>query len=139
MMKKLFLICLFLLGLNANPINYKADITAKQAFKMLQNDKNILFLDIRTKYEYDKGHPKGSVLLPLFFLKNGQRVLNNNFIQEVYKASGNNLNRKIILICHSGSRTKYAAKALAKQGFTEVYNILYGYLARGGWMDSKIP
>lgn len=116
---------------------YKADINAMQAYEMQK--KGVLLVDVRTKREYAFSHPKDAVLVPVFFEKNGQRVYNNNFIEQVEYALGGDSDKPIMLICRSGSRTKYAANILADNGFGNVYNVVYGFATKGGWLDSRLP
>ncbi len=57
----------------------------------------------------------------------GKRRLNPNFVKEVTDYVKGDKNRKIILICHTGSRSAKAAKLLSENGFTNVYDIEGGF------------
>ena len=114
---------------------YKDDINSTQAFNMQQKD--ALIIDVRTKREFQTLRAKDSINIPVFFEKKGQRVFNQQFLQEVYLGIGKNINKKIILICRSGSRTKLAANLLAHNGFSNVYNIKNGFSY--DWMKVKLP
>ena len=124
---------------NANSKLYKGDLDANSAYKMIQKEANILFIDVRTKREYSANHAKGSLLIPVFFEKNGKRVFNEEFVKQIKKAVKDKLDKKIVLICRSGSRSRYASNLLAKEGFSSVYNVLSGMDARGGWRESNLP
>lgn len=114
---------------------YKDDITAIEAYTMQQQ--GVLLIDIRTKREYRKLHPKDAINIPLFFEKKGQRVYNKNFLQNIYDTVNKDLNKKIVLICRSGSRTILGSNLLAHNGFTNVYNVKYGF--QFDWIKIKLP
>ena len=142
-MKKTLLILVFLtLTLFANgKIDYrtakiyKDDISSNMAFSMQQE--GALLIDVRTKPEFNNLRAKGSVNIPIFYAKNGQRVFNKNFLNEIYEVSNKNLDKRIILICRSGSRTKLASNLLAEQGFTNVYNVKHGF--QYDWLKVTLP
>ena len=114
---------------------YKMDINSTQAYKMQQKDS--IIIDVRTKREFQTLRAKDSINIPLFFEKKGQRVFNQQFLQEIYLSVNKKLNKKIILICRSGSRTKLAANLLAHNGFSDVYNIKNGFAY--DWTKVNLP
>ena len=128
-----------LFAYNSDSKAYKGDLDAKHAYEMMQESSNMVFIDVRTKKEFNDHHAKNAISIPIFMAKNGKRALNPNFVQEVKKAINNKLDQKVILICRSGSRSKYAANLLAQNGFSNVYNILNGTDAPDGWSDSNLP
>jgi len=73
-----------------------------------------LIIDVRTKGEYQSGHIKGSINIPL-------NVLSDN-ISKLKK------DKAIITCCASGMRSASAKGILKSSGFTEVHN-------GGGWMS----
>ena len=113
------------------------NINSKIAYEMQK--KGALLIDVRTEKEFNYAHAKGATLIPIFFEQFGQRVENREFVKQITKLVKNNKDRKILLICRSGSRTKYASQLLAGSGFTQVNNILYGFATRGGWYDLGLP
>lgn len=114
---------------------YKEDISSSTAYKMQQ--KGALLIDVRTKVEFEESRAKNSINIPIFKDQNGKRVFNKVFLNEVYQASNKNLNKKILLICRSGSRTKVASNILAQQGFENIYNIQYGF--QYDWLKVGLP
>ena len=76
--------------------------------------KGAQIIDVRTKEEYQHGHIKGSVNIPL-------QGLSNN-ISKIKK------NKPIITCCASGMRSESAKRFLKSHGFSEVYN-------GGGWIS----
>lgn len=83
----------------------------KPNFKQLLNDGAII-VDVRTPQEYDAGHIKGSMNIPLDIIPNKAHDLKNR-------------NKAVITVCRSGARSAMAADTLKKVG-VEAYN-------GGGW------
>lgn len=81
-------------------------ISPSQAYTLLKNDKNVTLLDVRTQEEFAQEHIQGAILIPL-------QVLNENIskLQSVKE-------QKIIVYCHSGSRSVTASRILVKNGFS---------------------
>ena len=73
-----------------------------------------VIVDVRTKGEYQSGHIKGSINMPL-------QTLSQN-IGKLKK------DKVIITCCASGMRSASARGILKSNGFTQVYN-------GGGWMS----
>jgi phage shock protein E len=73
-------------------------------------------IDVRTKQEYQGGHIKGSVNIPL-----------NELSSKIGKLKKD---KPIITCCASGMRSASAKSTLKSSGFTEVHN-------GGGWMSLK--
>jgi len=72
-----------------------------------------IILDVRTKGEYDGGHVKGSINIPLQTL--------NTQLSKLQK------DKVIITCCASGSRSSVAKRILQSNGFEQVHN-------GGSWM-----
>jgi phage shock protein E len=66
-------------------------------------------VDVRTPAEFQAGHIKGAVNIPLNTIESG--------IQAVH---GINKDSQILLYCRSGRRSALARKLLAQQGFRHV-------------------
>ena len=87
-------------------------------FRSLLNE-GATIIDVRTKGEYQQGHIKGSVNIPL-----------NNLANHYSKIKKD---KPVITCCASGMRSASAKSLLRSNGFSEVHN-------GGGWMrlQSKI-
>lgn len=81
-----------------------------------------VMLDVRTVEEYNEGHIKGAVLIPVQVL--AERLA------EVPK------NKQVYIYCHSGVRSARASKLLAKHGFTNIENVVGGFEA---WKAAGYP
>ncbi len=83
-------------------------ITAEDAKKIMDSDENIVILDVREQDEYDAGHIANSILIPYAQIE--------NMADEMLPDK----NKTILVYCRSGRRSKIAAEALAKLGYTGV-------------------
>jgi rhodanese-related sulfurtransferase len=75
-------------------------------------------VDVREVHEYNRGHMKGAVNIPLSQLQ--------QCIGDIPK------NRTVYLYCQSGRRSKQAAKLLGRNGYAEVVELRGGMMA---WSD----
>ena len=98
-------------------------ISAPQAYSMIREDENSTLLDVRTQAEYNYGHIKGAILIPLTQLKTSLDKLPKN--------------KKIIVYCQTGNRSVTASRLLKKNGYSPI-NVKGGYLAwRREGLDKK--
>lgn len=132
-------------------MNKVIELMPKQAYQKLQNDKNILFLDVRSCVEYKfVGHALGSVLVP--WLDEPDWKVDRRFCHSVSALLVDKfspLETEIILICRSGQRSLDAGNALIKKGFKNVAHITTGFEGnldslkqRGnlnGWCYENLP
>jgi len=84
-------------------------ITPEEAYQMMQ-DENIVILDVRTQAEFDEGHIKNAVLLPVSELASRGASLLPNYDQT------------ILIYCRSGRRSEDAARTLIAMGYKNVYD-----------------
>jgi len=94
-------------------------------------------IDVRTKEEFKFGHPKGAINIPYEFNKNGERVLNKNFIEQVNRLTEDGYDKEIVLICRIGLRSVKAAILLADEGYEKLTNIQQGFV--NGWKKAGLP
>lgn len=98
-------------------------ISPKQAYALIQNDKNVFLLDVRTPEEFSGEHIKGATLIPLQVLKDNLAKLQGL------------KDKKIIVYCHSGNRSVAAARILVKNGFAPL-NVSGGITQ---WKSDGLP
>jgi len=79
-------------------------------------------IDVRTRSEWNSGHPDNAIHLPLDQLGAGMDRLDRA--------------KPLVVICASGSRSAMAAAKLAKAGFSPVYNFTGGM---GAWRSAGLP
>jgi len=94
-------------------------ITAQQARTLLENDKNVTLLDVRTVQEFKSGHLRDAKLIPLGELKKNLDKLEAD------------RNKRIIVYCRSGSRSVSASRILEEHGFVPL-NVKNGIIGLMG-------
>jgi rhodanese-related sulfurtransferase len=110
-------------------------VTAREAYDMWQADpERVKVLDVRTFEEYVLiGHAEMAANVPLAFPTynwdankgNYSIAINTDFIAHAKERF--QLDDTILAMCRSGGRSAMAVNALAKAGFTKVYNIIDGF------------
>lgn len=80
-------------------------ISPKSAYELLQHDAHITLLDVRTPEEFSKEHIEGATLIPV-------QELGQNLSQLIGVKD-----KKIIVYCHSGTRSIAASRILVENGF----------------------
>jgi rhodanese-related sulfurtransferase len=100
------------------PVN----IVVEETKQLTDTEDDIIVLDVRTKEEFDSGHIKGALSIPLPELSNRTGELNMSNKIVVYSANGNN--------------STVACNILIKNGSTRVYKVSGGINA---WNESGYP
>lgn len=121
-MKKMMLAAGMLLMLISPVWGAEKNLTSREAKALLDKNKNVYLLDVRTPQEYSQASLAGSVLIPIGEFERR--------INEVPK------NKTIIVYCAVGSRSKPAAGLLSQRGYKEVYNMTDGIV---GWYRNGFP
>ena len=109
-------------------MNYK-NLSSKELKKLIQNNKNILLIDIKSikisvktdDNEFEEINIETSINIPL------QDLLYN--IDELQEHN----DKDIVIYCRSGQRSITACNLLAIEGFNNLYNLehgIIGYLKR---------
>ncbi len=83
-------------------------ISPQEAKKIMDEHTDIIILDVREQEEFDEGHIKGSILIPY------------TEISERAEEMLPDKDKEILVYCRSGRRSKIAAEALVKLGYTNV-------------------
>ncbi|AEG19384.1 MAG: rhodanese-like domain-containing protein [Methanobacterium paludis] len=93
------------------------NITPIEALKLMENE-DFIILDVRAPWEFAEGHIKNAENLDF---------TDPDFSENLEKFDKN---KKYIVYCKTGRRGGLALKAMKEAGFTEVYNLIGGYV---GW------
>jgi rhodanese-related sulfurtransferase len=96
------------------------EISAAQAYEKFQQ--GAFFLDVRSQAEWDQGHIAKSMLIPLDELQNR--------LSELPK------DRDIVVVCHSGVRSKEGMTILRQAGFSRSACLTDGLIA---WQAAGYP
>jgi rhodanese-related sulfurtransferase len=102
-------------------INY----APKEAYKILENNKNAVFIDVRSKLENMLARPVNCILIP-WVDKPYWNPNEEEFINSV-KSNNCSLDTEIILICRSGHRSMNAGECLIDNGFSKVGHVVGGF------------
>ena len=84
------------------------NITAQQAKALMDTQSGYVILDTRTREEYDQGHIPGAILIPY------------DQVPEQAEDILPDKDQLILVYCRSGRRSKLAAEALVKLGYTNI-------------------
>ncbi|MBE0502222.1 MAG: rhodanese-like domain-containing protein [Desulfuromonadales bacterium] len=99
------------------------ELSAAEADKFMKNVQPLL-LDVRTPGEFQSGHIKGAVLIPV------------QQLQKQLAALTPHKEREILIYCATGNRSTVAARILIENGFEKISNIRYGIV---DWAERKFP
>jgi rhodanese-related sulfurtransferase len=121
-MKRIVPVLLMVLMVVTQALAAEKNINSRDAKELLEKNKNIYLLDVRTPQEFRQARLPGAVLIPIgeFERRAG----------EVPK------NRPVLVYCAVGSRSKQVAGFLAQNGSKEVYNMSDGIV---GWYRNGFP
>ncbi len=96
-----------------------ADVSPVEGYQMMQN--GAFLLDVRTQEEWDQYHAIGATLIPLDELPNRLNELPKD--------------KQIVVICHSGNRSKSGRDILLSNGF-QATSVTGGLLQ---WYANNLP
>jgi len=123
-------------------------ISPVQTQDVLQQNKNAVYIDVRTQQEFENGHVPGAANIPVMFPDPATRRMtpNPNFLQMVEGKYSKD--QTLILGCQMGGRSQYAADMLDQAGFKDVSNMQGGFggakdpmgrVIALGWVQSNLP
>ena len=84
------------------------NITAQEAKQIMDSEEGYIILDTRTQAEYDEGHIPGAI------------VISHDEIEEKAEQLLPDKDQLLLVYCRSGRRSKLAAEALVKLGYTNI-------------------
>lgn len=100
---------------NKSSVSFRS-ISVNEAKEMIQNNKPTI-LDVRSSIEVSSGKISNAVTI---------NVASPSFINKVNKLDKSN---DYIVYCRSGRRSAKACTMMAKEGFTNLYNLKGGFIA----------
>lgn len=115
---------IFLAGCSTGQLKKESiPITIEEVYEILKTQKdNYIFLDVRTKEEFDSGHLDSAMLIPVDDLEARFGELTKS--------------KPIIVYCKSGRRSSEAADILVSKDFSPVYEMTGGLDA---WISKGYP
>ena len=99
-------------------------ISCENLKKKIDNKENIILLDVRERWEHGMSNINNSTLMPLRELKNGINKLDKS--------------KQVVVLCHLGERSEYAARFLIQNGFNNVKNLEGGINAWAARIDKTL-
>ncbi len=98
------------------------DVTAVEAYVIIQDKPELVILDVRTVEEYDDGHLEGAVNIPVQELADRLDELDRG--------------DELLVYCRTGNRSATAVQILSENGFTRVFHMMDGITA---WIEAGYP
>ncbi len=86
-------------------------VTCAKMKNMLDSEKDIVLIDVRTKAEYEEQHLSKAINIP------------NETIKDIKNHEDITKDTIIIVYCRSGARSKNSANELVKMGYKNVYDL----------------
>ena len=94
------------------------DISAEEAYDLIENDPSTFIIDVRTQWEYLEGH-----------LIDAHWIYYRKIVEEREKLP-ENFSQNIIVYCRTDSRSVTASETLVQLGYTQVHNMVGAWLER---------
>lgn len=125
------------------------DIPPREAHERLfAEGSDWVYIDVRSEPEFQGGHPKGAINIPIFHLDpmTQQMRPNQEFLQVV--SANFDKSQPLVLGCQKGGRSARAAQILAEAGYEKLANMVGGYgglydetgmLVQEGWEAAGLP
>src|SRR5260221_7844888 len=103
------------------------EVSPKEAYELMQNDPEYIYLDVRSTMEFDDAHPAGAVNVPIMHFTPGSGMTPNpDFVQTIEEKFPKDA--KLVIGCKSGGRSAQACQIMEKMGFTNVANMRGGFV-----------
>ena len=106
----ILVIALVLTGCGGTKMENAYQQISQEEAKEMMDTQEVIVLDVREQDEFDAGHIAGALLLPV-----------GTISRETAAAKIPELDSVVLVYCRSGNRSKTASDALAKLGYTNVY------------------
>lgn len=98
-------------------VSKQTNLNVKEVNQLLQDNKEVVLIDVRTPEEYEQGHLEGSNLINFY---------GDSFQQEIGKLDKE---KEYVIYCRSGGRSGKAVNMMQQMGFAKVHNMSGGILA----------
>ena len=116
-----FVLLLILLPVYANAAVAR-NLSSQEAYAMVGQRGDLFLLDVRTPGEYQQARLDGARLIPI-----------DQFVKRLAEVPKD---RPVLVYCAVGSRSAQVVNYLARQGYSEIYNLSGGIYA---WAQKGLP
>ena len=138
---------------NPSSPDYAGDLSAQEAWDLLQSDPAAVLVDVRTQAEWNfVGLPDLASVGRQAALVEWQMFptmqVNPGFVEQTAQAASDKA-APVLFLCRSGARSRSAAIALTRAGYAKAYNIAGGFEGdldgmrhrghKNGWKASGLP
>lgn len=82
----------------------------EEAYKLMNEDKNVIVVDVREENEFKGGHIKGAKNVPL------------SRLDYTVEAILSDKTKKYLVYCYSGARSRSAVNVMKNLGFSDVHD-----------------
>ena len=122
------------------------EVSPQEAWDLLQSDPSYTYLDVRSVPEFEAGHPKDAINIPLLHFQAGGMTPNPDFTAVVEASLPKDA--KLVIGCKTGGRSARACDILSQMGYTNVANVRGGFvgamdntgrLVEPGWSMLDLP
>lgn len=108
------------------------ELSAQDAYDLMQSDPEYIYLDVRSVPEFEAGHAKGAINIPIMNLTPGTGMTPNPEFSAVVEAAVSK-DAKVLIGCKTGGRSARACDVMSQMGYNDVTNIRGGFV---GAMDN---
>lgn len=97
------------------------NLNAEQFTREMEDNADKLLIDVREIHEFRNGHIRGATNIPLSQLTHRMKEIPRE--------------KKLLIYCQSGMRSRQAGRMLAKQGYANLVNLRGGIIS---WRGPKV-
>lgn len=116
-------------------------INPEQAKKILDENSEALYVDVRSVREFEQGHAEGAINIPLLdHNEDGQMLPNPDFLAVMEAQVPKD--KVLIVACQAGGRSQKACEQLEMKGYQNLSNMMGGFGGTPqtpGWKQSGLP
>ena len=108
------------------------ELSAQDAYDLMQSDPEYVYLDVRSVPEFEAGHATGAINIPILHFAPGAGMSPNEDFAAVVEAALAK-DAKLVVGCKTGGRSARACEVMSQMGYTNVANVRGGFV---GAMDN---
>ncbi len=117
-------LCLLSYNVQAQDQQFQV-IPSKEVQKLLEKEKTITILDVRTPGEFKAGHLKGAVNI---------NIASRDFATRIERLEKGN--KTYLVYCRTKNRSSRALRYMLQKGFDNIYLMSDGF---SGWSKNRLP
>ncbi len=123
------------------------EVSPQEAYDLMKSDPEFIYLDVRSVPEFEAGHPKDAINIPILHLNPGAGMAPNEDFLNVVEGHLSK-DAKLVVGCKAGGRSARACELLEQRGYTNVTNVRGGFVAatdnfgrvvEPGWSMLNLP